>query len=80
MGGQIAVYLVMAVLVLLALFAMMATRYRKCPSDRIMVIYGKTGSKGAARCIHGGAKFIFPVIQDYGYISLGSSRPTTSLI
>ena len=70
MGGQIAVYLVMAVLVLLALFAMMATRYRKCPSDRIMVIYGKTGSKGAARCIHGGAKFIFPVIQDYGYISL----------
>jgi len=45
-------------------------RYKKCPSDRIMVIYGKTGGVHAAQCIHGGAKFVWPVIQDYGYISL----------
>ncbi len=70
MPVQIAIYVVMAVLVLLALFAMLATRYRKCPSDRIMVIYGKTRGQHASQCIHGGAKFIIPVIQDYGYISL----------
>lgn len=44
--------------------------YKKCPSDRIMVIYGKTGGNQAAVCLHGGAKFIIPVLQDYGYISL----------
>ncbi len=45
------------------------SRYRKCPSDKIMIIYGKTG-EGPAKCIHGGAKLVWPVIQDYGYISL----------
>jgi flotillin len=35
-----------------------------------MVIYGKTSGKDAAKCIHGGAKFIIPVIQDYGFLSL----------
>lgn len=67
---ELIIYIVLAAFVLMALFAMLATRYRKCPSDRIMVIYGKTGGNQAARCIHGGAKFIIPVIQDYGYISL----------
>jgi flotillin len=62
--------------ILAALFAFFvivmiwASRYKKCPSDRIMVIYGKTSGKDAARCIHGGAKFIIPVIQDYGFLSL----------
>jgi flotillin len=66
-GGTIIV--VLAVLFLVAVFMIFVSRYKKCPSDRIMVIYGKTGG-GAAKCIHGGAKFIIPVIQDYGYISL----------
>jgi flotillin len=62
--------------ILAALFAFFvivmiwASRYKKCPSDRIMVIYGKTSGKDAAKCIHGGAKFIIPVIQDYGFLSL----------
>lgn len=44
--------------------------YKKCPSDRIMVIYGKTRGNQAAVCIHGGAEFVIPILQDYGYISL----------
>ncbi|MEQ9231647.1 MAG: flotillin family protein, partial [Cyclobacteriaceae bacterium] len=50
-------------------------RYKRCPSDRILVIYGKVG-KGAddmgrsARCIHGGAAFIWPIIQDYAFLDL----------
>ncbi len=46
-----------------------ASRYRKCPADRILVVYGKTG-QGSAKCIHGGATFVWPVIQDYGFLSL----------
>jgi flotillin len=50
-------------------------RYKRCPSDRIMVVYGKVG-KGSddmnrsAKCIHGGAAFVWPVIQDYAFMDL----------
>lgn len=64
------ILLVLAVFFLIAVFMIFVSRYKKCPSDRIMIIYGKTGGKEAAKCIHGGAKFVIPVIQDYGYISL----------
>ena len=45
------------------------TRYRRCPSDKILVIYGKTGG-GSAKCLAGGAAFVWPVIQDYEYLDL----------
>ncbi len=66
----IVVMAVLAAFVLLMIFAALVRWYRKCPSDRIMIIFGKTGGTKAAQCIHGGAKFVWPVIQDYGYISL----------
>ncbi len=50
-------------------------RYKKCPSDKILVVYGMTG-KGkdgesrSAKCIHGGAAFIWPVIQSYKFLDL----------
>jgi len=45
------------------------SRYKKCPSDKIMVIYGKTG-RGSSNCMHGGAAFIWPVIQAYEFLDL----------
>lgn len=50
-------------------------RYKRCPSDRILVVYGKVGRKGqeetrSSKCIHGGASFIWPVIQDYEFMDL----------
>ena len=47
--------------VLLVLFVGLARRYKRCPSNKVLVIYGKTRG-GAARCIHGGAAFIWPLI------------------
>jgi flotillin len=44
-------------------------RYKRCPSDQILVIYGRTGS-GSARCLAGGAAFVWPVIQAYEYLDL----------
>ncbi len=64
------VYLiVIAAVVVIFLFAAIIKRYRRCPSDKILVIYGKTG-KGSARCVHGGGAFVWPIIQDYAYLSL----------
>ncbi len=73
-GGIVAV-VVVVVLLLLVLIVMLATRYKKCPSDKVMVIYGKVGkaSDGTARsskCIHGGAAFIVPFIQGYSFLDL----------
>jgi len=45
------------------------SRYRRCPSNKILVIYGKTG-KGAAKCVHGGAAFVWPLLQAYEYLDL----------
>lgn len=48
-----------------------AARYKRCPSDKVLVIYGKVGGDNvSARCTHGGAAFIWPVIQDYQFLDL----------
>jgi flotillin len=54
---------------------MFAARYKKCPSDKIMVVYGKTGKNKdgtarSAKCIHGGAAFVWPIIQGYCFMDL----------
>ena len=56
-------------LVIITLFTTLVSRYRRCPSNKILVIFGRTG-KGAARTIHGGAAFVWPVLQDYAYLDL----------
>lgn len=55
---------------LFATFIVIASRYKKCPSDRVLVVYGKVGQGKSAQCYHGGAAFIWPVFQDYQYLSL----------
>jgi flotillin len=47
-----------------------AMRYKRCPSDKILVVYGKVGGGKSAHCHHGGAAFVWPVIQDYQYLDL----------
>jgi len=44
-------------------------RYKRCPSNRILVVYGKTG-QGAAKCVHGGAAFVWPVLQSFEWLDL----------
>lgn len=70
--------IVLACVVAVLLFSLVLvifTRYRKCPSDKVMVIYGRVGSNKdgtsrSAKCIHGGASFIWPVVQAYEFMDL----------
>ncbi len=48
----------------------LASRFKRCPSDSILVIYGRVGKEQSARCIHGGGAMVWPLIQDYSYLSL----------
>ncbi len=59
-----------AVLFIFIILISFIKRYKRCPSDRILVVYGKVGTGNSAKCIHGGASFIWPVIQDYRYLDL----------
>jgi flotillin len=61
--------IVVAAIVLFVTISALIARYKRCPSDKILVIYGKTGGS-SARCVHGGGAFIWPVIQDYAYLDL----------
>ena len=60
--------LILVVVVFITISALVA-RYKRCPSDKILVVYGKTGGT-SAKCIHGGGAFIWPVIQDFAYLDL----------
>ncbi|WP_100611168.1 flotillin family protein [Confluentibacter lentus] len=62
--------IIAAVLFVFIFFIILVRRYKRCPSDRILVVYGKVGGGESAKCIHGGAAFIIPVIQDYQFLDL----------
>ncbi len=62
------------IIFLVIIFSAIVHRFKRCPSDRILVVYGKVGSSSegvrTAKCIHGGAAFIWPIIQDYEFMDL----------
>lgn len=68
LGFPIAI--IFGVLFIFLFLIILIRRYKRCPSDRILVVYGKVGGGKSAKCIHGGAAFILPVIQDYEYLDL----------
>lgn len=75
MPVEILAAICVGVIILFALFMGILSRYRKCPSDKILVIYGKVGNDASgqarsAKCIHGGAAFIMPIIQSYQFMDL----------
>lgn len=62
--------IIVAVVVAVLLVMALLNRYRRCPSDKILVVYGTQGSSKSAKCVHGGGTFVWPIIQDYAYLSL----------
>jgi flotillin len=75
MNGYFAIIVVVAIVFVFILIVSLFKRYKRCPSDRILVVYGKIGrsaqdERRSAKCIHGGAAFIWPIIQDYSFLDL----------
>ena len=72
---EMLILIVVIVVILFSLLLLILSRYKKCPSDKVMVIYGnvgnnKDGSSRTAKCVHGGASFIWPVVQAYEFLDL----------
>ncbi|WP_430906012.1 flotillin family protein [Maribacter sp. 2-571] len=71
LGGSAALLAIgFAILFFFIIIISFIRRYKRCPSDRILVVYGKVGGGNSARCIHGGAAFVWPVIQEYEFLDL----------
>lgn len=69
------VIVIVFVIVAFVTFAAILARYKRCPSDKVLVVYGKTGNNkdgeaSSAKCIHGGAAFIWPVFQSFAFLDL----------
>ena len=72
-AGSVSVALYASIGALALFFGMVAvfvSRYKRCPANRILVVSGKVGGEGAAKCISGGGAFVWPVIQEYAYLTL----------
>lgn len=48
----------------------LASCYKRCPSNKVLVVYGNLIGNKSAHCYHGGGKFVWPLIQDYEYLDL----------
>ncbi len=73
--GAIVGIIIALVLVLAFILLIFLTRFKKCPSDKIMVIFGMVGKNPdgttkICKCIHGGVAFVVPVIQSYAFLDL----------
>ena len=64
----IAILVVVGLVMSLGLF--FASRYKRCPSNKVLVIYGRVRGGHSAKCVHGGGQFVIPVLEDYAYMSL----------
>ena len=62
-GGLFAIFLIALLWI--------SSRYKRCPSDRVLVVYGRVGGDGeSARCLHGGGALVWPIVQGYAYLDL----------
>ncbi len=75
MTPAVVAIIVVVVLIALLILITIAVRYKTCPPDKIMIIYGKInpnpdGTYRSAKCIHGGAAFVLPFFQKYTFMDL----------
>lgn len=58
------------VVFLLVVALTLISRYRMCPPDRVLVVYGKLANGQSSKCYHGGSTFVIPFFQSYSYLDL----------
>ena len=70
---SVAIIIIIGLFLLLSLMMYWAfSRFIKCPSDKLLVVYGRVedGNEDGVKVFNGGATFVWPVIQDYEFIDL----------
>jgi len=62
--------IVFAAMLFFMFVILLVKQFKRCPSNRLLVIYGRTGKGRTSKTVHGGAAFVIPLLQDYAYLSL----------
>src|SRR5215475_2342486 len=71
LATTLAVTAMFVAILFFGMILLLLKQYKRCPSNRVLVIYGgRLGKAGAAKTIHGGSAFVMPLIQDYAYLNL----------
>lgn len=70
MTQEMLIMIAILVGVIILSFIGILSRYRKCKSDEVLVVYGKTAGEKSAKLYHGGAAFVWPIIQGYEFLSM----------
>lgn len=47
-----------------------AKLYRRCPSNKVLVVYGRVSGSKTVQCFHGGGTFVWPLIQGCAFLDL----------
>ncbi len=68
--GNLAILIGILIVFLFLVIVYWISRYRRCPSNKILVVYGRVGGGKSANVIHGGGTFVWPVIQAFSYLDL----------
>lgn len=74
-GLETLILICVIVVVVFSLLIAVLKRYKRCPSDKVMVVYGnvgsnKDGTNRSSKCIHGGAAFVWPIVQAADFLDL----------
>jgi len=69
-GFWVIITIILVAVVFFTVLMPLLSRIKRCPSNRVLVIFGKSGAHQAAQCIHGGMRFVVPLVQDYAWLSL----------
>lgn len=66
----IAAGIALVAMIFFSTIILLKSNYKRCSSNQVLVIFGKTKQGQAAKTVHGGAAFVWPLFQDYRYLSL----------
>lgn len=69
-AGVSPVFVVGVLLPLIAVAVMLSLRFKRCPPNMALVVFGRLADGQSMRCLHGGGVFVWPLIQDYAYLRL----------
>ena len=73
-GGKTGLFVLMAagVVVFVGFFLLvwLASRWKRCPPNRVLVIWKQGDKSSSLKCVHTGGQFVWPVVQDFSYMQL----------
>ncbi|HSC24790.1 MAG TPA: SPFH domain-containing protein [Candidatus Babeliales bacterium] len=63
-------FIITCVFVIFLIGSFLASCYKRCPSNKILAVYGRIAGEKSVKCYHGGGALIWPLIQDYAFLDL----------